>query len=39
MEPLSLRDIFFLMLETEEWISEIDSRHILQGGSELWSFY
>ena len=30
-------DIFFLMLETEELISEIDSRHTLQEASELWS--
>ena len=28
---------FFLMLETEESISEIDSHHILQEASELWS--
>ena len=28
---------FFLMLETEELISEIDSRHTLQEASELWS--
>ena len=27
--------IFFLMLETEESISEIDSHHILQAASEL----
>ena len=29
--------IFFLMLETEELISEIGSHHILQEASELWS--
>ena len=30
-------DNFFLMLETEESISEIDSLHIFQEPSELWS--
>ena len=30
-------DNFFLMLETEESISEVDSHHILQEASELWS--
>ena len=30
-------DIFSLMLETEESVSEIDSHHILQEASELWS--
>ena len=30
-------DDFFLMLETEESISEIDGHHILQEASELWS--
>ena len=30
-------DIFFLMLETEESISEIDGHHILQETSGLWS--
>ena len=30
-------DVFFLMLETEESVSEIDSHHILQEASELWS--
>ena len=30
-------DIFFLMLETEESISETDNDHILQEASELWS--
>ena len=30
-------DNFFLMLETEQSISEIDSHHILQEASELWS--
>ena len=30
-------DNFLLMLETEESISEIDSRHILQEASKLWS--
>ena len=29
--------IVFLMLETKESISEIDSHHILQEASELWS--
>ena len=28
---------FFLMLETEEPISEIDTHHIFQEASELWS--
>ena len=31
----AMRWFFFLMLETEESISEIDSHHILQGVSEL----
>ena len=30
-------DNFFLMLETEKSISEIDSHHTLQEASELWS--
>ena len=30
-------DTFFLMLETEEFISKISSHHILQEASELWS--
>ena len=29
--------MFFLMLETEKLISEIDIDHILQEASELWS--
>ena len=29
--------LFFLMLETEESVSEIDSHYILQEASELWS--
>ena len=31
-------DNFFLMLETEESVTEIDSYHILQEASELWSW-
>ena len=31
-------DNFFLMLETEESVTEIDSCHILQEASELWSW-
>ena len=30
-------DIFFLMVETEESISETDNDHILQEAFELWS--
>ena len=29
--------LFFLMLETEESVSDIDSHYILQEASELWS--
>ena len=36
MNMLAIRH-FFLMLETEKSISEIDSHHILQEASELWS--
>ena len=32
-------DNFSLMLKTEESISEIDSHHILQDASQLWSCY
>ena len=35
MNMLAIRQIFFLRLETEESISEIDSRHILEEASEL----
>ena len=35
MNMLAIRYFFFLMLETEESISEIDSHHILQEASEL----
>ena len=31
-------DNFFLMLETEESVTEIDSCHILQEASDLWSW-
>ena len=34
MNMLAIR-FFFLMLETEESVSEIDSHHILQAASEL----
>ena len=34
---ISRYDDFSLMLKTEESISEIDSHHILQDASELWS--
>ena len=34
MKMLAIR-YFFLMLETEDSIYEIDSHHILQGASEL----
>ena len=37
MKMLAIR-YFFLMLETEELISEIGSHHILQEASELWSY-
>ena len=36
MKMLAIR-YFFLMLETEELISEIGSHHILREASELWS--
>ena len=35
MNMLAIRQIIFLRLETEESISEIDSRHILEEASEL----
>ena len=35
MNMLAIRYFFFVMLEAEESISEIDSHHILQEASEL----
>ena len=35
MNMLPIRQFFFLMLETEESISETDSHHIFQEASEL----
>ena len=35
MNTLAMRKFFYLMLETEELIFEIDSHHVLQEASEL----